>query len=282
MPADTSAHPPDIARIVADGVALYDVPPVFAGVAEDILAPLLRGRLGPDGRLPLPYNPLLVDTAHGLVLVDAGAGRELAAEWEDPVGLAEDSLRALGVRPEDIAFVLITHAHADHVGGLTVARGELRVPCYPNARHVLSRLEWAFWLEEEHTTPGRIYLARCAAAQLSVVRDAGLLELVDGETEIARGVHMLPSPGHTPGHMSVAIETGLSEILATGDAVLHEWSFAHPDWTSVTEIDQERAAATRRETLRRAARNASLLHGFHLPALGYVEVAGDAFAFRPA
>jgi glyoxylase-like metal-dependent hydrolase (beta-lactamase superfamily II) len=267
--------------IVSDGVAAYAVADVFPDVAPDVRTTLLAGRLLPDGSLPVPYSPLLVHTDGGPILVDAGAGEALAIEWGDPIGRTEASLAAAGVTPGDVVMVLITHAHADHVGGLTIERDGRRVPRYPNARHVISSAEWRYWVEGDHPAGFRAWLASLARLHLQPLRDVGLLELVDGPADVAPGVTVIPTPGHTPGHVSVGIRAGTTELLAIGDVVIHEWNFEHPEWTAVTETDRPLAVLTRRELLGRAVRDGSLVHAFHLATLGRVEAVGDRFSWVP-
>jgi glyoxylase-like metal-dependent hydrolase (beta-lactamase superfamily II) len=268
-------------RIVSDGVAAYNPADVFPDVPPEERAAMLSGRLLPDGSLPVPYSPLLVHTDRGPILVDAGAGEALAAEWGDPVGRTSTALAAAGVTPADVAMVLITHAHADHVGGLTVEQGGERVPRYPNARHVLSATEWAYWIDGEHPPGFRSWLASLARLHLVPLRRAGLLELVVGGARPAPGMGVIATPGHTPGHVSIEIRTETTELLVLGDLVLHEWNFEHPDWTAVTESDRLEAPRTRRAILGRAAREGAVVHAFHLPTLGRVEASGDAFRFVP-
>jgi glyoxylase-like metal-dependent hydrolase (beta-lactamase superfamily II) len=266
-------------EIVADGVAAYDVADVFLDVEPALLGTLLEDRLNPDGSLPVPYNPLLVRTADGPILLDAGAGEELAAEWGAAIGGTEASLAAAGLTPDEIALVLITHAHADHIGGLTAVRDGVRVPRYPNARHLMSAIEWDYWLEPGPAPAADAYLAAIARLHLPPLRQAGLLELTDGAVEVAPGVRIVPAPGHTPGNVAIEIESGAAELLALGDAVFHEWDFAHPDWTTGMDADPAQTVATRRRLLNRAARRRSLIHGFHLAELGHVERAGAAYRF---
>lgn len=274
------ARPGEV-TIVADGVAAYQVADVFPDVPPEDLALLLAGRLLPDGSLPVPYSPLLVHTPDGPVLVDAGAGEALAREWGDPVGLTEASLAASGVTPDQVVLVLVTHAHADHVGGLTVERDGSRVPRYRNARHVMSAVEWTYWIDGDHPPGFRAWLASLARLHLAPLRDAGVLELAAGTTQVAAGITVIPTPGHTPGHISIAIEIGETQLLAMGDVVIHEWNFEHPAWTAVTESDRGLAVETRRAVLARAAREGALVHGFHLSTLGRVELDGERFRFVP-
>jgi glyoxylase-like metal-dependent hydrolase (beta-lactamase superfamily II) len=266
-------------EIVADGVAAYAVADVFPRLEPELAATLLQGRLNPDGSLPMPYHPLLVRTADGPILLDAGAGEELAAEWGAAIGRTEASLAATGLTPAEIALVLITHAHADHIGGLTAKRDGVRVPRYPNARHVMAAVEWDYWLEPGHGPAADDYLAGIARLHLLPLRQAGLLELTDGEAEVAPGVRIIPAPGHTPGHVAVEIESGAGELLALGDTVLHEEHFAHPDWTTEMDADPAQTVATRQRLLDRAGRRGSLIHGFHLAELGHVERAAAGYAF---
>jgi glyoxylase-like metal-dependent hydrolase (beta-lactamase superfamily II) len=107
---------------------------------------LVADRLDSEGYLPLPYQPVLICTNRLRVLIDAGAGPELAAEWEEPVGQTSAALEELGITPDDVEIVLITHAHPDHVGGLTQRTGDERSPMFAKARHVIARDEWEYWL----------------------------------------------------------------------------------------------------------------------------------------
>lgn len=281
MASRATAGPRDEYRIVADGVAAYNPADVLPDVPPEERAAMLAGRLLPDGSLPVPYCPLLVHTDRGPILVDAGAGEALAAEWGDPVGRTSAALTGAGVTPSEVVMVLITHAHADHVGGLTVEHGGERVPRYPNARHVLSTTEWDHWIDGEHPPGFRSWLASLARLHLVPLRRAGMLELAVGEARPAPGVRLIPTPGHTPGHVSIEIRTRTTELVALGDVVLHEWNFEHPDWTAVTESDRELAVRTRRDLLTRVARDGRLVHAFHLAKLGRVESEGGRFRFVP-
>jgi glyoxylase-like metal-dependent hydrolase (beta-lactamase superfamily II) len=267
-------------QVIPDGIASYQKEFMFPGVPQEVLNPMLEGRLDSEGQLRIPYNPLLVRTRDAVVLIDAGAGLELAEEWGDPIGQAVESLEAARITPSDVDIVLVTHAHPDHIGGLTVPNGNARAPMFPNARHYLGKVEWDFWLspEGEGANPDGAQIAR---NHLVPLRVAGLLELVEEEAEVLPGIHMFPTPGHTPGHMSVEIASGDTRAIAAGDVLLHEWVFEHVDWYAVPETDPDLVGATRRNLLERAASEGSIVQAFHLPHVGRVEAAGPAFRFLP-
>ena len=114
--------------------------------------------------------------------------------------------------PASIDVVIMSHLHFDHVGGATRRQGDSIVPVFPRARHVVQRREW-----EAATHPHERNRASYLAENLGPLEAAGLLELVEGEVEIAPGVRVLPTPGHTPGHQSVLIDGGGQRALFLGD-----------------------------------------------------------------
>jgi glyoxylase-like metal-dependent hydrolase (beta-lactamase superfamily II) len=180
-------------RVLADGAVSYEPELIYAGLSPGQAAevtPLLAA----DGALLVPYHPVLVRTGAGLALVDTGAGPGMG----DAAGRLGEALAAAGVTADDITLVLISHAHPDHVGGLARPDGRL---AFPRARHVMSRAEFGYW------TSGRVPAdwageAELARQQLLPVDRAGMLDLVDGEQEVAPGIGVIPAPGHTPGHVA--------------------------------------------------------------------------------
>ncbi len=266
-------------RIVSDGTNLYGTDLLFAGVARDDWAPLLKGQLDKHGQVTVPYNPLLVRTGGQLVLIDAGCG-ESAQELGQPCGRLQDSLRDAGVRPEDVNVVIVSHAHPDHIGGLSEVRRGKRLPVFGAARHYFWKSEWDFWRSEKSLANLPEALAGPARIHLPVIQEAGLLELVAHEQEILPGVRLIPAPGHTPGHMVVGLSSGNQKAIFAADAVIHEANFAHPEWLSAFDSIPQIALDTRRRILEEAARDASLFIGFHLWLPGYLEKRRDAYRFR--
>jgi glyoxylase-like metal-dependent hydrolase (beta-lactamase superfamily II) len=203
----------------------------------------------------LPFNCVLVRLADATVLVDTGVGpqpREFLPEAE-PKLTAE--LAAKGVTPADVDIVVHTHLHVDHVGW---------DGAFPNARYFVHEDDWAFFMSEESLAE-RPHLER--------VRTLKQVELVNGETEVVAGVRLVPSPGHTPGHMSVV--AGSTVLL--GDAVVHPLQVADPELVYVSDHDAATAAATRRRLLGELADEGADVIAGHFHGIGRFERAGKGF-----
>lgn len=257
-----------VGQVVTDGGFDYDPEFLFTNAPEPELHGGLEGRLTEDGKLWTPYQCVLLRTPTQTVLVDAGASAAMPS-----TGLLVNSLAAIGVSPSDIEVVVVTHAHVDHIGGL-VEDGAL---LFPIARHVMSRAEWSTWTSEEVLSHLPDFLADPARAVLPRIADAGLIDLVDGETEVAPRVHLVPAHGHTPGHSVVAVRSGGEELVLLGDSVLDELSLAHPEWVAAPDMDPEETVATRLRLLDRAVADSARVLGYHLPGIHRVERTPDGY-----
>ncbi len=186
-----------------DGGAMFGVVP----------KPLWERRIPSDerNRIPLGLRCLLIEAPEALVLVDSGIGNKESEKFHDLYGVEnagaptrlEDGIRAAGFRPEDIDIVLNTHLHFDHAGGNTFrdGAGDIR-PSFPNARFVVQRAEFDF----AHGGNERVR-ASYLSHNFDPVAEAGLWDFVEGEAVVTSGVRVLPTPGHTPHHHSVLIES---------------------------------------------------------------------------
>ena len=267
-------------RVVPDGVAAYEPQSLYSGLPPEETGPAVGPVVNDQGLMPVPYHPLLVRSADGLALIDAGAGLSLAKESGEPIGRLGKALSAAGVAAGDIGLVLLSHAHPDHIGGLTAGNDSGRRLVFPSARHLISRAEFEYW------TSGRVpgdfaWMGDLARLHLLPIERAGMLDLVDGEQEVAPGIRVIPAPGHTPGHLAISVSAGSQHAIFVADAVLGELNFGHPDWTSVLETDRAQAARTRRLLLDQAARDTAMVAGYHLWGPGTVERHGRAYRWDP-
>ncbi len=250
-------------RIASDGIGLYTPEQLFVGVPKEELDPLIKDLVDEQGLIRSPYNCLLVRSDDRIALIDTGLG-QLAVQIGVPAGRLQESLHAMDLSPSDIDLVLVSHAHPDHIGGLTSDGGKGRVPTFGSSRHYFWKDEWDFWTSEERLSELPELLAGPARLHLPALLEAGLVETVADEIDVIPGVRLLPAPGHTPGHMAIAITSAGEGAIYVGDAVTHELNFEHPDWVSFVDLLPELAIRTRKTLIERARRERSLVVGFHL------------------
>ncbi len=165
-------------------------------------------------------NCLLVEDSHGKrTLIETGNGEKFSPKERDIYGIDHDcstekQLRAIGVEPESIDLVIMSHLHFDHSGGATRRVGETVEPVFKRARHVVQKQEWY-----DATHPHERNRASYLPENFAPLEAAGLMHLSDGEEEIAPGIRVIPTPGHTRGHQSVLLGQGDDKMLFLGDVV---------------------------------------------------------------
>ncbi len=163
--------------------------------------------------------------------------------------------------------VINTHLHFDHAGGDTLRRGDGRiVPAFPSARHVVQKVEWDF----AHLQNERVR-ASYLLPNFDPVFEAGLFDLHDGPGELLPGIHLLPSPGHTPGHQSVWIESEGETAVYLADLVPTSAHLPLP-WIMGYDVEPLVTLETKRSVLERARRERTLLIFEHDPEIpwGYL------------
>jgi len=267
-------------QVLPDGAAMYSPGDLAAGVPAAQVMAALKSRANDRGEVALPYNCLLIRSGGRIALVDTGLGAEAARQEGEPAGRLMESLTASGVTADQVDLVIISHAHPDHIGGLTVHAAGGRVPVFGRARHYFWHSEWEYWTSAAELAQVPDGLAGPARTHLPPVHQAGLVELVSEETDVLPGVRLLPAPGHTPGHMALALTSGHEGAIYLGDAVIDEMNFEHPDWVSAFESIPNMTVTTRKALLEKAIRENRLLVAFHLAARGRAERAGGNYRLR--
>ncbi|WP_081687462.1 MBL fold metallo-hydrolase [Glycomyces tenuis] len=204
------------------------------------------GSVTGDGRWWLQFRAFAIRDDTGITVVDAGIGPAdgPAASWAPVPGRLPAELAAAGIDPADVDTVVLTHLHTDHVGWAVVADGPERRPFFANARYVLQRRE-VDAVEELNPQLREILI--------EPLREAGRLAAVDGEHALTRRSRVVPTPGHTPGHQSVLVESGGGLVAVTGDVLVHAVQLLHPEVAYELESDRRTARESREALLRRVA-----------------------------
>jgi len=227
-----------------------------------------------NGAVSLALNVAHVKIGDASILIDPGCDVP-GSVWQDEFahrfgavtrtpGLLP-ALESLGIEPEEITHVLITHAHGDHVAGLAVEQDGVMVPRFPNARHYIGRADW-------EGNPQRDNPDSEISRYLGTVEREDLLEVVDAETEIVPGVTMIPAPGETKGHSVIRVDSNGERFFYLGDLFHHAAEIANIGWVSPGR-DQEAMRASRQRVLDESIPTGAICVYSHepFPAWGHIE-----------
>lgn len=250
---------------LCDGTLPYPPSWFFSNAAPEDVAHELRARQLPTEHVLSSYTCLLVRAGNECMLVDTGAGGLVPG-----TGQLSQKLQEVGVGPQQVTAVVLTHGHPDHIGAVLNAAGK---PAFPNARYLMSQQEHDFWTQapslDRLALEPFIKELMLSSAQRNLPPLRAQLELLEGETEIAPGIRVLAAPGHTPGHIALLLSSGKEHLLHVADAVLHPVHLAHPDWRAVFDLDPTAAANTRQKMLDWAAADRIPVHAYHFPFPGH-------------
>lgn len=255
-----------------------------------------------DGVLLGIIQMFVVDINGKTLVIDTCIGDNkdipLKEAWhKKQFGLLEKFTKA-GFNPNQVDFVLCTHMHLDHVGLNTMKVIGQWMPTFPNARYLFAKNELEFWQDSakgsfqdpdtEHH-PGKkkgilFQLSQRSVHKESVqpVIDAGLADMVDTPYEPIHGVKLIPTPGHTPGHVSIEINSEGHKVFISGDSFHHPCQIARPDWWTVADIDRDASSETRHKILKELVGTQTFLLGTHFaePSGGYIVEDGDSYKLK--
>jgi glyoxylase-like metal-dependent hydrolase (beta-lactamase superfamily II) len=264
--------------------ALQGLIPKFDPAAISHAPWLIPDFVDERGRLRGMVQAFLIMIAGQLIIVDPGVGnrkrRVAVPGWNSLHSDFLGRLRSTGVAPEKIDFTVNTHLHFDHVGWHTQLIDGAWQPTFPAARYVMSAGEFGYW----QSRPENQIADQHAGFADSVlpVYQAGLVDLVADDHLITEGVRLLPSPGHTPHHVSVMIESRGQAAVITGDVMHHPCQIAYPDW-GASDFDASQAQTSRTQLIERFADSDTLIIGTHFadPVAGRIIREDKTFRLLP-
>jgi len=250
------------------------------------------GWLQPDfadqrGRLKMSIHALIVETQRGQtagrrIIVDTCLGNDKENRriptWNKLQTSFLADLAAAGYARETIDTVVCTHLHVDHVGWNTMLVDGRWVPTFPNARYLMGRVEHAYWTSQFE----REDMTAVAADSVTPVWEAGLVDLVETDHRICDEISLVPTLGHTPGHVSVRIVSQGETALITGDFMHHPCQIARPEWSSTADSDPAEARRTREAMLTGLTGTPTLVIGTHFAGRTAGRIVRDGDAFRLA
>jgi glyoxylase-like metal-dependent hydrolase (beta-lactamase superfamily II) len=273
-----------IHRVIEDETTFRTVPQFFGELPKEVLtenrAWLQQIKaLDADDVLRICFQSYVVRTPHHTILIDTCVGNDKSrSQWPAwHMRKSDTYMRALaahGLSVGDIDYVMCTHLHVDHVGWNTKLENGRWVPTFPKARYVFAKQEYDYWA-------GLHAQKRITVFEDSVlpVAEAGRAELVANEHQLGDHVRLLPTPGHTPGHVAIRFGKGRDEAVMSGDLMHSPLQTRYPDISPVVDVDPLQSAKTRRSFMERYCDTATLCCTAHFPSpsVGRIKRRGNGF-----
>jgi glyoxylase-like metal-dependent hydrolase (beta-lactamase superfamily II) len=233
------------------------------------------------GKIGLRVQAFVVETPTRTIMIDpcVGNGKKLDIPfWHEQQWPFWERFETAGFSADDVDLVVHTHLHADHVGWDTHPEDGSWVPTFTRARHLYNEASLAWVRAPSASNDSNVF-----PQSVQPILDAGLADIVDEDADLGECLRLAPSNGHTPGHVSLWIESGGEVALLTGDFFHHPVQCAIPAWAEIGDCDPDEARDTRRRMLEEAATRAALVFATHFPTrpVGRIVPKDDAWRFIP-
>jgi glyoxylase-like metal-dependent hydrolase (beta-lactamase superfamily II) len=238
----------------------------------------------PEGMLSLSVHSLIVDTGDARIVVDTCIGDNRQREPFDVMHMLQTNymkdMKGAGYEPDTIDYVLCTHLHLDHVGWNTHEVDGKFIPTFPNASYLWGKKDMDFWGEQAIDDDFMKLQRRVWDDSVQPILDAGLAKPIEGPSPVCDGVRLISTPGHTPGHCSVLIESAGESAMITGDFIHHPIQFYDPALVSPFDVDNDMAVATRRRIFGEYADSPTLIIGTHFAGATAGKLVTDGDSYR--
>ena len=249
---------------LSDGILEFDVCNFFPSIPQEEWS-AHPGHLTDDHKVSFNLASFLIRSDAKTIIVDTGLGPKPADAPETPWGELLTDFEAHGVKPEEVDMVVMTHLHRDHVGWNLRDRDGRYEATFPNARYWLSSKDY------EATRNPELMTERFPNAPTCVwpLEELDLIEFMDGETALTSELTAVPTPGHTPGHVSIMINSQGQRGIVIGDVLHNTVQIQETDWVSRADIDPGQTRATRRSLMELLEREGMPVAAVHLAAPGF-------------
>ncbi|MBI4497730.1 MAG: MBL fold metallo-hydrolase [Chloroflexi bacterium] len=250
-----------------DAVMIFPLERFFPSVPPEAWAPVISqypNAFADTTRLRTNATGYVVRSQGRTILVDTGLGPGPHEFLGGARGNLLVDMESKGVRPEAIDLVVITHLHFDHVGWNATVVGEAVRPTFPHARYLIPQVDW------EHYRRPEVF-AQSSYIQHTVIalHELGLVDLVAGERAVTDELTIIPTPGHTPGHQSLLVQSQGQRAAITGDVAHSPAQVEHPDWSPGADIDPAQSRQTRHRMFDRIEAEGALMAACHFPNPGF-------------
>jgi glyoxylase-like metal-dependent hydrolase (beta-lactamase superfamily II) len=280
-----------IVRVEETYGATYAVKDIFGECTDAIIAThgnwLSPGHYdASSGLIKLSVHSWLLDVGGQKILIDACCGNNKVKPGRPFWNMLNvpflERLAAAGARPQDIDLVMCTHLHHDHVGWNTQLSNGRWVPTFPNARYVISKPDFEYFQKLDNdpkTAPAEMGTFR--ECVLPIV-DCGRADLIEGPHRLNEHIEIVPTPGHSAGHVVFKLTSGTAQAIFIGDVFHHLLQVYYPDWNFPKNSDVEQARASRRKVLELCATSGALTLPCHVgtPFAGYIDATSTGFRPR--
>ncbi|WP_051242817.1 MBL fold metallo-hydrolase [Stappia stellulata] len=280
-----------IVDIVSETFAVGDIfPDADARLVERLMSQGVPGfAKGASPMVDLSFYGTLVRIGGQTLLIDTCCGHDKKRPARPGWHMRQEgpflgNLASAGVTPSEVDFVMCTHLHADHVGWNTKLENGEWVPTFPNAQYIFSEIEYRHWQNEAlRAEPGALLYGAYEDSVLPII-NSGQALLSDPGASPCSGVHIEAAFGHTPGNMSIHVESDGQQLMLLGDVLHHRMQLADPHLNTRFCCDPQMARDTRQRLLHRVVADKALIGGGHFTGQAYGKLEPDdaGYAFVDA
>jgi glyoxylase-like metal-dependent hydrolase (beta-lactamase superfamily II) len=253
--------------VIKDAAKSIPLAAFFDSVSVKGLIPVIE-KYGLDpSSIKISINILVLRNGKQTVIIDPGLGNSLDGNPSNS-GQFIEKLKEAGINSRKVDYVIISHGHWDHIGGIARSGGNLH---FPNAKYVMQEKEWEYWTSEKNLGMMPETYALWAREDLPPIKEK--VTLIKGDEEIVTGITAIPAFGHTPGQLGLLIESGSEKLLYLADAIHFSFQIAAPNYSPYFDMDPKLSSSTRKNLIKKAYDSNYKVFGFHFefPGIGRIK-----------